>query len=221
MWRFSNTKECDQRVRRMRPRSSIGAAARFLYLNRTCWGGIYRLNRKGEFNTPFGGSGRTICRLKEAIGPCARFKRARLTCRDFEASLSTCRKGDVVYLDPPYTAPGSTECFARYNQQPFTWSDHVRLAHAAKDAGKRGALIALSSFWRVELLSMYSGWMGVELVRHSRVSRNPTNRRKVRELLLFSRVPEALVRATLGKMPILRRSEPSPSSALPRYFLAG
>ncbi len=61
-WRFTNTKTCYERVRKMGPRTDIGAAARFLYLNRTCWGGIYRLNRKGEFNTPFGNSGRAICR---------------------------------------------------------------------------------------------------------------------------------------------------------------
>jgi DNA adenine methylase len=221
VWRFSNSKACYDRVRRMRPRSAIGDAARFLYLNRTCWGGIYRLNRKGEFNTPFGGSGRTICRLNDVLGPCERFRRARLECRDFESSLSMSCKGDVVYLDPPYAAPDSTSCFARYNQRPFTWTDHLRLGHAATAAARRGALIILSAFWRDELTSMYSDWLATELVRHSRVSRNPGDRRRVREILLFSRVPAGATCAANGKMLTLRRLEPASPTLLPRLFLAG
>jgi DNA adenine methylase len=128
VWRYTNTKECYYKVRKMRPRTSVGAAARFLYLNRTCWGGIYRLNREGEFNTPFGYSGRTICRLHEVLEGCVRFDRAELVCRDFEVSLPVCRKGDVVYLDPPLRGSRCRRILHKVQQAAF----HVGGSHPAR-----------------------------------------------------------------------------------------
>jgi DNA adenine methylase len=220
-WRYSNTKECFERVRRSVPRTQIGTAARFLYLNRTCWGGIYRLNRKGEFNTPFGNSGRAICSQREILEASARFKGAVLKACDFDRALASCGDGDVAYLDPPYAAPVNGDCFVRYNRMPFTWADHVRLASAASLLARRGALVVLSAFWRDELLSMYEGWWAVQLVRHSNVSRSARDRRKITEVLIFNRVPLGFAGANGGRVRSLRRLSERDRSYLRRTFLAG
>jgi DNA adenine methylase len=82
--RLSNTRSCYNRMRAAQPRSSITRASRFLYLNRTCWGGIYRLNQEGKFNVPFGDSGRAICTANRLLQAAKRFRRADLRCSDFE-----------------------------------------------------------------------------------------------------------------------------------------
>ena len=219
-WRFSNTRTCYERVRRSIPRSAIGAAARFLYLNRTCWGGIYRLNRKGEFNTPFGNSGRVICRKSDVLHASSRFNRAILKSSDFEDVLTACGEGDVAYLDPPYATSGIGECFVRYNSQPFAWNDHLRLAGAALRASSRGAFIALSAFWRDEFVSMYPGWWVGQVLRHSNVSQVPAKRRKISEVVMFNRIPKSFANQIGEKIVMLRRVESADQSGLPIFLVA-
>ena len=126
VWRFSNTADCYYRVRRSQPRTAIGVAARFLYLNRTAWGGVHRLNRRGEFNTPFGDSGRVICRLKPVQKAAALFADATLLSGDFEEVVDLAREGDVIYADPPYVGPHTGhDHFKRYNKSGFSWSANV------------------------------------------------------------------------------------------------
>ena len=138
--RYRNTKACYEKVRKMAPRTAVGAAARFLYLNRTCWGGIYRLNLKGEFNTPFGNSGRVICRQHEVLGASSRFTKAVLKSCDFEECSRLAVEG-MLLTDPPYAAPGGDECFARYNRRPFVWEDHLRLAYGVPGGPEGSALV--------------------------------------------------------------------------------
>lgn len=194
VWRFSNNRECYDRVRRMRPRSDVGRAARFLYLNRTCWGGIYRLNRQGEFNTPFGDSGRAICH-REVVLECARIlKVATIEVCDFASPMGHAGKGDVVYCDPPYSFAGSNG-FIRYNSRLFGSLDHERLARTAQDAASRGADVVVSGLFTPELLRLYPGWWSISIERKSLVSRSPAGRRWVSEAALFSWRPVELERA--------------------------
>lgn len=188
-WRFSNTEDCYYRVRRMRPKTATGFAARFLFLNRTCWGGIYRLNRHGEFNVPFGNSGRRICHKGSLIAAATSFKKAALLSADFEDVVGKGVRGDVVYVDPPYTTRGQNNGFIRYNERLFSWADQVRLAAACKRAAKRGAFVIISGPWHRDILKLYPGWWAGKLARRSTVSRDVEGRKKVSEVLLFSRRP--------------------------------
>ncbi len=108
VWRFSNSRGCYERVRRSVPRNDVGAAARFVFLNRTCWGGIYRLNRRGEFNVPFGNSERIICRSEQVLALARSLSDAQLFVGDFEGFMNLAGAGDVCYADPPYTTKGLT-----------------------------------------------------------------------------------------------------------------
>lgn len=187
VWRLSNTAECYYRMRSAEPRSAVGKAARFLYLNRTAWGGIYRLNRAGEFNTPFGNSGRVICRLKPVLDAADHFSRADLEAIDFETSMAMAADGDVVYADPPYTGPSSGhESFMRYTPYRFDWADQQRLASAAQGAYERGASIVVSGRAEFGIDALYPGWHALSLSRSCRVSRRVESRSSFNEILLLS-----------------------------------
>lgn len=190
VWRLSNTREMYYRVRGSKPKSRLGRAARFLYLNRTCWGGIYRENKSGEFNVPFGNSGRVICRKKTLFEAASILEKAALRCCDFETTLDQANLGDVVYLDPPYSAGFGKECFSRYTANGFGWQDHIRLTSAARRAAERGAFVMVSGAMHLELLNGFRGWWLMPLTRHSMVSRTRESRFKVNEALILSKVPK-------------------------------
>ena len=190
MFRFSNTSECYYHVRAMTPRTSVGKAARFLYLNRTCWGGVFRLNRHGSFNVPFGNSGRVICRSKLLIATAAALRCARLRTADFEDALASTAAGDVVYADPPYTTLGQGNGFLRYNERLFRWSDQQRLARTCHDVAHRGAFVAVSGLYHPDILGLYPDWWVLKVERKSLVSRTSAGRRRVSEIVLFSQKPK-------------------------------
>lgn len=188
--RFSNDEDVYYRVRSSKPNSSIGRAARFLYLNKTCWGGIFRLNQQGVFNVPFGNSGRKICKKSSVVNSSKRLQGATFWCCDFEESFSDAGKGDVIFADPPYTSRGQFNGFVRYNEKLFSWRDQVRLSESAKSARQRGTFVAVCGSYHRDILGLYENWWVVETQRVSAVSRKLGSRKQVTECVIISRKPK-------------------------------
>jgi DNA adenine methylase len=188
VWRFSNTADCYYRVRAASPRTRVGRAARFIYLNRTAWGGIYRLNQRGTFNVPFGSSGRKICRKQLILDAAEALSGTRFLADDFSVTMDGAGRGDVIYADPPYVGRGAArdEGFARYHFPPFRWADQERLAECAHSAVDRGATVFLSARADAGVEALYSGWSSTALSRHQRVSRRVDRRTRYSEILLAS-----------------------------------
>jgi DNA adenine methylase len=193
VWRWSNTRECYERVKRMRPQSAVGAAARFVYLNRTAWGGMYRVNVKGEFNVPFGNSGRVMLHRKQVLECAELLRHATVVPGDFEPAIESASAGDVVYADPPYVQQelSGEVVFNRYGSERFGLADEKRLAYAAEEARKRGAFVCVSSFWTERTEALWSGWTAVEVRRPSNVSRKAAGRRTVSEVVILSDQPRS------------------------------
>lgn len=187
--RHRNSEVDYYQVRDSCPRSNVGKAGRFLYLNKTCWGGIFRLNQKGIFNVPYGAPGRTICRRKSVEAAAKVFAQASLLCQDFAISMSCAGKGDVIFADPPYTAKGQFNGFVRYNEHLFSWSDQIRLCQSAKSARHRGAFVAVCGSFHRDVLSLYNGWWVLPTSRKSRVASSIKARNLVHECVVFSRRP--------------------------------
>jgi DNA adenine methylase len=184
------TKREYYRVRDSQPTSPVLRAARFLYLNRTAFGGIYRLNKKGQFNVPFGGGDRTPSPLwTEALLEQAARALAGVDLRvsDFEPILDEARFGDVVYCDPTYTVAHDCNGFVRYNERNFSWSDQQRLAEAASRAATRGAAVVVSNAHHEAVRALYSRCEGLTLQRKSLVSAKARARRGVMEYLFVLR----------------------------------
>jgi len=117
------------RIRALNPSllSKSQRAARFIYLNRNCFNGLYRTNSNGRFNVPYGGIRSGSLPTQDALRDCSRLlKRATLYAGDFHSVLELAKEGDFVYLDPPYTVE-SRRVFKEYNPQTFGVSDLLRL----------------------------------------------------------------------------------------------
>lgn len=145
-------------VRSQHNATGVVAAARFVYLNRTCYGGIHRTNRFGHFNTPYGGGSRRadalwadgiLDRCSEVLG-----QDVSLRCHDFELTVDRARDGDVVFCDPTYSDVTKSQ-FDRYGATVFDWSDQVRLAHSARRAAERGAVVIISNGAFAQITDLY------------------------------------------------------------------
>lgn len=186
VWRFSNERDCYDRVRAASPRTEIGRAARFLYLNRTAWGGMYRVNANGRFNVPFGNNGRVICRADPIHRASRVLEAAEMSCGDFETLIDRATRGDAVFCDPPYVARSLKNGFNRYGEQLFSWEDQQRLALATHRAAARGAKVVVTGPACDAILRLYPRWYAVVAARASNIAAAPSARRSVSELVLFS-----------------------------------
>lgn len=119
-------------------------AARFIYLNRFCFNGIYRTNLKGQFNVPYSGCGCGALPQDEVFQRCSLVLRgARFVKGDFEAVLSQAEKGDLVYMDPPY-AVRARRVFREYDPGTFTHEDIARLRSWMMRLNKAGISFLVS-----------------------------------------------------------------------------
>lgn len=138
---------------------SVEEAGRFLYLNRTAFLGLYRVNQCGVFNVPYGGGGRLLvsslsCRMRALA---QLLNRGEVFCSDFEVVLDKLRGDELLLCDPPYSV-GSDRPFGRYGTDVFTWSDHYRLGERARMLEAAGLDIAMCIPFTVGLLGPYSAW---------------------------------------------------------------
>lgn len=176
------------KVRSSKPRTPLRRAARLLYLNRTAFAGIYRLNQAGEFNVPYGGGDRTPAilwtrsLLQEASEA---LQDTTILVSDFEAVMNQASEGDVVYCDPTYTVVHESNGFRRYNERNFSWDDQERLARAAKEAYERGALVVVSNANHTSITKLFRPFKHQLLTRISLVSPKPEARRIVHESLFI------------------------------------
>lgn len=155
------------RIRAIAPTDALERAVRFIYLNRTCFNGIYRVNYNGDFNVPIGS--KNLVEYPEGylqgISDC--LSKASLQAADFEDTIDGAGKGDFVFIDPPYTVMHNNNNFIKYNDRLFSWSDQLRLASAIKRATSRGAEIMLSNADHHSIRELYR-----EFGNHRRINRS-------------------------------------------------
>jgi DNA adenine methylase len=146
-------------VRAQQPDSALGRATRLIFLNKTCFNGLYRVNRQGAFNVPHGRYARPRICAPEVVGGCADALRdARLSSVDFYEVCAAAVAGDLVYLDPPYQPISPTSSFTAYTDVSFGMADQVRLAHAVKEMTQRGVHVVLSNSAHPLLEELYRGY---------------------------------------------------------------
>jgi DNA adenine methylase len=176
-------------VRQQSPRCSIERAARVIYLNRACFNGIYRVNRKGEFNVPKG-TRESILFDTDDFAAAARLLRcAEIRVADFEELVDHAKRTDFVFADPPYTVRHNLNGFIKYNEKLFTWDDQVRLAAALSRARDRGAFIVSTNANHRSVRKLYKshGFRLRTISRFSSISAAAENRRQFEELLILGR----------------------------------
>lgn len=118
-------------------------AAQFIYLNRTCWNGLYRVNLAGVFNVPIGTKTSVVLDTDDFAQISKALTLAELQCQDFESTIDAACEGDFIFADPPYTVKHNRNGFLKYNESIFSWDDQRRLHSALMRAKSRGARILL------------------------------------------------------------------------------
>ncbi|MCI0677377.1 MAG: Dam family site-specific DNA-(adenine-N6)-methyltransferase [Phycisphaerales bacterium] len=174
-------------MRKKRPRHPIRVAARFIYLNKTAWNGLYRVNPLGQFNVPYGGHRNLrICPNDRLRGASSLFHGATLLEGDFERSVSDAASGDFVYLDPPYITGHTNNGFLSYNARLFSWDDQVRLSVVAKRLAGKGVRVLVSNANHPAVSQLYDGFFHYVVERNSLIGGWEGTRGRVSESLISS-----------------------------------
>jgi len=169
-------------------RSDLERAARFLYLNRTCYNGLYRVNRRGQFNVPFGRyRNPTICDVGNLQAASRALQGVTLLVGDFTRSLEMAGAGDLVYLDPPYHPLSDTANFTSYTAADFGFQDQQRLAGLFRDLDQRGCQVLLSNSATDLVRDLYDGYEQVEVQATRAISSKGDERGAISELLISNR----------------------------------
>ena len=173
-------------VRSSKPRTSAGRAAKLIYLNRTCFNGLYRVNLNGEFNVPKGSKSAVLLPDDDFFAWSKLLKGACLLAQDFQLTLDGVAAGDVVYVDPPYTVKHNMNNFVKYNEHIFSWADQVRLSDCLQAVTQKGARVIVSNADNPLVLGLYpSGdWTHLTVNRHSRLAASPEHRRPTTEVVI-------------------------------------
>lgn len=132
-------------VREQRPRASLQRAARFFYLNQTAWNGLWRENKLGVFNVPWGAREFRGMDRSFALGVSSALYRTTISRCDFREAMAKAKKGDFVYLDPPYLPVSDTSKFSGYNGERFRLADLQELSDACAKLTERGVYWVMSN----------------------------------------------------------------------------
>lgn len=160
-------------------------AAHFIYLNKTCFRGLFRVNQQGRFNVPYGAYDRRYFDPANLEAVSIALRKAEILAGDFEAAVATAKSGDFVYFDPPYYKLGGHSDFNRYTAGQFREHDHVRLAALCEELTLRGVRWALSNSDTPFVLSLYDRYRHITIEARREINLASQNRR-VRELLVFN-----------------------------------
>lgn len=175
------------------PGKESARAARFIYLNRTCFNGLYRVNRSGRFNVPFGGyASPLICDAKNIKAVSRALRKVHLYRLPFHVTMlqstrgrDTPSAGDFVYFDPPYMPMTKTSMFTAYTPNGFGFAQHTQLRDVALELKRRGVHVMISNSNHPEIRKLYAKGFKVEEVTASRsVAANHERRGAIIDLII-------------------------------------
>lgn len=157
-------------VRGQSPKTIYARAARTLYLNRTCWNGLYRVNLDGQFNVPIGTKSNVLMDVDAFPQIAQLFSCAEFVVADFEQIVDRAEKDDFVFIDPPYTVKHNYNGFIKYNENLFRWEDQVRLRACVTRAVDRGAKVLVLNANHESIVKLYDDYEQIVLSRSNVLS---------------------------------------------------
>lgn len=163
-------------------------AARFIYLNRNCWNGLYRVNGDGKFNVPYGRP-KTANEIDSAnFRACAKVLGQSanvIIAGDFQDNLRNVAPGDFVFLDPPYVTRHNNNGFREYNERLFSWADQIRLAKVARSLVTSGANVMITNAFHSDIAELYEGFTIVKAERSSTIASDRAKRGRATEAIIY------------------------------------
>lgn len=174
-------------IREKKYKSIYKNAAKFIYLNRTCWNGLYRVNLQGKFNVPIGTKTDVILNSDNFELISKILSNSEIICSDFEKIINRSQKDDFVFVDPPYTVKHNYNNFVKYNEKLFSWDDQIRLRNSVVRAVNRGAKILVTNANHSSVRELYNDFDRKMILQRSNVlAANPKNRGIYEEMAIIS-----------------------------------
>jgi DNA adenine methylase len=187
---FKQDEKSYYKIRAQNPKDlrSLARAARTLYLNKVSFNGLYRVNKKGVFNVPWGRQeGRTLLDEENILACCDALGRSALTSLDFEQTVLPVKRGDAVYFDCPYVPVSAVANFTAYTSDGFSLSHQIRLRDTAMTLDAKGVHVLLSNSDAPLVRELYRGFKIEEVQAPRRVNSKGGKRGNVGELLISGR----------------------------------
>jgi DNA adenine methylase len=183
--KMPNTKEGFLKIRSICPSklNLTERAAHFIYLNKTCFRGLFRVNREGQFNVPYGEYDRRYFDPDNLNSASIMLKNVSIRTGDFETCLHDVSKRDFIYFDPPYYKFGGYSEFNRYTKLQFKENDQIRLAALCREFDKKSILWALSNSNTTFIRKLYNGYTIHEINARREINLSSQNR-NIKELLI-------------------------------------
>lgn len=163
----------------------LNTTAYLIFLNKTCFNGMYRENSKGEYNIPFGDQKNpTICDEENILAVSKCLKNTEITNLSFEKAVNKCKKGDFVYFDPPYYPINTTSNFTGYSKSTFGQKQQEKLADVFKKLAKRGCFVMLSNSNTTFIKDLYKNFHINYLDAARSINSKGSKRGKIKEIVV-------------------------------------
>ncbi len=172
-------------------RPPVERAARIIFLNKTCYNGLFRVNSQGQFNVPFGRyKAPTIVDVAvlRAVSKYLNNDTIKIRNEDFEEAVSGARRGDFIYFDPPYDPISDTASFTNYDVNGFSREEQIRLKGVVDELSKRGCNVLLSNAYTSFIADLYSNYRCIKVGASRAINSNAQGRGKVDEILVMNYV---------------------------------
>lgn len=184
----NHCKDYYYQVRKQTVTDRVDIAARMLYLNRSCFNGLYRVNHLGQFNVPIGSREVFTNDIDSFEEYSHQLEHAELKACDFAETIQRAGKNDFIFADPPYIAQ-KQENFIKYNNRLFRWEDQIRLRNELEAAKQRGAIILCTNVDSEQIAELYkeSGFSVIKLERNSLIAADKNKRAKIKEMVISSK----------------------------------
>jgi DNA adenine methylase len=184
---YSNDAETYYEIRAQSPTDKVKRAARIIYLNKTCYNGLYRVNSKGTFNVPYGRyTNPKICDCDNLREVNKALTNTDIVCDDFRRAEFITGKDDFVYLDPPYQPLSKTSNFTNYTDKCFTDNEQIRLSRLFVSLDSKRCKVMLSNSDTPTIRFIYSKYRIETVVAKRAINCKATGRGKINELLILN-----------------------------------
>lgn len=181
---LKNTEKDYYEIRSRAEIDPLRKAARFLYLTALSFNGIYRVNKDGFFNVPYGfKTKKRVFEEAQLRLVSKRLSGVGIRCCDFEDAVKKARQGDTIYFDPPYTVAHGNNGFLKYNERIFSWDDQVRLERVARTLSGKGCRVFVSNAYHPSLEELYSEFEAHEIKRPSLIAASGSHRGVISEYI--------------------------------------
>ena len=184
---YYQVRSADREIESFKKWTNVEKASRTIFMNRCCYNGLYRVNSKGEFNTPFGSyKNPKFCNEINLNAVHETLKNARIIQGSFEKCLEYAETDDFVYFDPPYHPLSETANFTSYTKDNFGKESQIKLQEVFKKLDDRGCKVMLSNSYNDYILDLYEGFKTITLTAKRAINSDASKRGKIKEILVLN-----------------------------------